>query len=327
MRRRELLATAAAVALLGAGSASWGQDNRRRRVGALLGFAQTPEGEARLEGFSAELMTLGWDESRLELVVRWAGGSDDALRAYIKEFASTPFDAILAGSSGAVLPLARVVKQIPIVFVGAIDPVAAELVSKLSGSGSNVTGFMQFEPSAATKLLEILQTLSSDMRHAGIIYRAGSATADRYLNELGSAAARLGLPLQAYKVNDAADIEHAFKTFAAEPGGGLVLPQDLLQQVHRALFVKLAAQYRTPAVSGNPYYARAGGLAAYGVDQPNVYRLAASYVDRILRGERAGDLPIQSPIKFELVLNRATAKRLGIDLDPSLLATADEVIE
>jgi putative tryptophan/tyrosine transport system substrate-binding protein len=329
MRRRQF------ITLLG-GAAAWPlaaraqQGERMRRIGVIMVNAESdPEGQTRIRAFRQRLQELGWAEGRnVRIEYRWGAGDVDRARAYAAELVSLAPDVILSNGSPALAALHRATRGIPVVFVVVVDPVGAGYVQSLARPGGNITGFSTFEPEIGSKWLELLKEARSDLRRvAGILdpnFRGFAAVWDA----IEGMAPTLGLGVTKVALRDATDdIESTVAAFAQEPGGGLIVLPTAINNVSRDRIFSLAARHRLPAVYPFRHYATDGGLMSYGFDTPDLFRRGASYIDRILKGEKPADLPVQAPTKFEFVINLKTAKALGLTVPPTLLARADEVIE
>jgi putative ABC transport system substrate-binding protein len=325
MKRREFitLGVAAAWPLVARGQ----QPDRMPRIGVLVAYAKgDPEIEARLAAFRQGLGRLGWSEGQnIHTDTRYApaGEGQEQLRA--QELVALNPDVILAHSPQPVAALRRETRAIPIVFVGVADPVGPGFIASLPRPGGNVTGFLGIEASIAGKWLAMLKELAPVARVALIANPRNMF--DYFLQAAEPVARSLSIELVPIRVENAAEIEHAIESFAGKPNGGLMLPPDATTSVHRDLIIALAAQHHLPAVYALRLFVAAGGLISYGVDFTNQFREAASYVDRILRGEKAADLPVQVPTKYETVVNLKTAQALGLTVPPNLIGIADEVIE
>jgi putative ABC transport system substrate-binding protein len=329
IRRREF------ITLLGGAAAAWpiaarGQQGERvRRVGVLMPLAaDDPEGQVRLQALAQGLQEFGWTIGRnVRLETRWSGGNADDTRKYAAELAALAPDIILANGTPAVAPLLQVTRTVPIVFVVVADPVGAGFVDSLARPGGNATGFFVFEFGISGKWLELLKQIAPHVTRAAIIRDAGASSGIGQWAAIQSVAPSLGVEVIPVNVRDASEIDRAFATLAPSSNVGMVVTGSALAVVHRKLLVSLAARHKLPAV----YWDRApvvdGGLISYGPDLIDQFRRAAEYVDRILKGEKPADLPVQGPTKYELVINLKTAKALGIEFSPMLLARADEVIE
>ena len=327
MGRREF------IPLLG-GAAAWPltahaqQPERMRRIGAFAGIEDDAEGQARFAAFLQGLRQLGWADGRnVRIDYRWGGGNADNIRKYAAELASLAPDVILAAGAAAVGPLLQATRTVPIVFVIVPDPVGAGFVDSLARPGGNATGFMTFEYSLAGKWLELLKEIAPGVKRVAVLRDVGSSSGIGQLGAIQSAASSFGMELSLVGMSDAGEIERAVTAFARAANGGVIVTGSTPAIVHRELITTLAARHRLPAVYASRYFVTVGGLISYGPDSIDPFRRAAGYVDRILKGEKPADLPVQAPTKYELVVNLKTAKALGLDLPPTLLARADEVIE
>ena len=329
MKRREF------ITLLGGAVAMWPfaaraqQPERVRRIGVLLGLsANDPEGEARIGAFSQALHQLGWtDGVNIQILRRFTDGDADRARAYAAELVTLAPDLVLtsgASTTGVILPVTRTV---PVVFVGAADPVGAGFVDSLARPGGNVTGFISYEYSMSGKWLELLKEIAPGMKRVAVLRDPAVSAGTGQFGAIQTAAPSFGVELSPINVRDAAEIERAITAFERPGKGGLIVTTSASVLAHRNLIIALAARHKLPAIYYARFYVTSGGLASYGPDYRDQYRRAAGYVDRILKGEKPGDLPVQAPTKFELVINLKTAKALGIEIPSSLLARADEVIE
>jgi putative tryptophan/tyrosine transport system substrate-binding protein len=302
---------------------------RVRRIGVLMNLpAEDAEGQARVAVFVAGLRESGWTDGRnLRIDTRWGGGDADRIRRDAAELVALAPDVIFA-TSGTVLPaLVQATRTVPIVFVQTADPVGSGFVDSLARPGGNVTGFLSFEFGISGKWLELLKEVAPRVTRAVILRDPAVPSGMGQFGALQSAAPSLGVELRPVGVHDAGEIERALAVFAGSPNGGLILTGSALAIVHRDLIIALAARHRLPAVYYERYFAAAGGLVSYGADSVDQFRLAAGYVDRILKGEKPADLPVQAPTKYELVINLKTAKAMGLTVPETLLARADEVIE
>jgi putative tryptophan/tyrosine transport system substrate-binding protein len=330
VRRREF------ITLLGCSATAWPlaaraqQGERVRRIGVLMGgfVANDPEGQARVTAFQGSLQGLGWVGGRsAEIEYRWAP-TTDLMQTYAKEIVEWQPDVILGQTTPAVGALMRATPTIPIVFVQVNDPVGQGMVQSLSNPGGHVTGFSAFEFSLGSKWLEILKEIAPHVARVAVIFNPKTAPYfGSFLRPLEAAALSVAVESIATSVHDAAEIERGIALFANVPNGGLIVLPDTFTLVNRAQIIALANEHRLPAIYPFRYHAVDGGLVSYGIDTIDLYRRAASYVDRILRGAKPADLPVQQPTKFELAINLKTAKILGLTFPPGLLATADEVIE
>lgn len=327
MKRREFITLISGVAAAWPLVARGQQPDRMPRIGVLVAYAKgDPEIEARLAAFRQGLERLGWSEGRnihTDTLYAPAGEGQEQLRA--QELVALNPDVILAHSPQSVAALRRETHAIPIVFVGVADPVGPGFIASLPRPGGNVTGFLGIEASIAGKWLAMLKELAPVARVALIANPRNMF--DYFLRAAEPVARSLSIELVPIRVENAAEIEHAIESFAGKPNGGLMLPPDATTSVHRDLIIALAAQHHLPAVYALRVFVAAGGLISYGVDFTNQFREAASYVDRILHGEKAADLPVQVPTKYETVVNLKTAQALGLTVPPNLIGIADEVIE
>jgi len=300
--------------------------DRMRQIGLLSG-ADEATNRATLAAFLQALKQLGWIEGRnIRIDNRWGAGDVNTIRKYAAEFAALAPDVILAIGAAAA-PMLQATRTVPIVFVLVPDPVGAGFVESLARPGGNATGFMQFEYSLSGKWLELLKEIAPSVTRAAVLRDAATTSGTGQYAAIQSVAPSLGIDVSPINVRDAPEIERAVTGFARSRNGGLIVTLSAWTVVHRELIVTSAAQHKMPTVYSNRGYVTIGGLIAYGADYPDLYRRAAGYVDRILRGENPADLPVQAPTKLELVINLRTAKTLGLDVPPSLLARADEVIE
>jgi putative ABC transport system substrate-binding protein len=325
MKRREFIAGLSGAVAWPLGALAQ-QPDRMRQIGLLSG-ADEASNRVALAAFLQALNQLGWIEGRnIRIDNRWGAGDANALRKYAAEFAALAPDVILAIGAAAA-PMLQATRTVPIVFVLVPDPVGAGFVDSLARPGGNATGFMQFEYSLSGKWLELLKEIAPSVTRAAVLRDAATTAGTGQYAAIQSVAPSLGIDVSPINVRDAPEIERAVTGFARSRNGGLIVTLSGLTVVHRELIVTSAAQHKLPTVYSNRDYVTIGGLIAYGADYPDLYRRAAGYVDRILRGEKPADLPVQAPTKLELVINLKTAKALGLDVPPSLLTRADEVIE
>jgi putative tryptophan/tyrosine transport system substrate-binding protein len=330
MRRREFITFFGVAALAGPRAARAQQADRVRRVGVLMSRAAgDPEEQARFAGFLQGLQKLGWTDGRnVRIDYRWAAADADRSRTYAAELVALAPDVILASGSTSVAALLQTTRTVPIVFVNVIDPVGAGYVARLARPGGNATGFTAFEYSLSGKWLELLKEIAPNLTRIAILRDpALAAGIGQFAAIQAMAPSSLGVELSPIDVRDGGEIERDVATFARESNGGLIVTGSSSAAVHRELIVMLAARHRLPAVYPFRYFITSGGLISYGPDPIDEFRRAAGYVDRILKGEKAADLPVQAPTTYELAINLKTAKALGLTLPPSLLARADEVIE
>ena len=330
MRRREFIALFGGAALAGPRAARAQQPDRVRRVGVLMSRAAgDPEEQARFAGFLQGLQKLGWTDGRnVRIDYRWAAADADRSRSYAAELVAVAPDVILASGSTSVAALLQTTRTVPIVFVNVIDPVGAGYVARLARPGGNATGFTAFEYSLSGKWLELLKEIAPNLTRIAILRDpALAAGIGQFAAIQAMAPSSFGVELSPIDVRDGGEIERDVATLARESNGGLIVTGSSSAAVHRELIVMLAARHRLPAVYPFRYFVTSGGLISYGPDPIDVFRRAAGYVDRILKGEKAADLPVQAPTTYELVINLKTAKALGLTIPASLLARADEVIE
>jgi putative tryptophan/tyrosine transport system substrate-binding protein len=282
----------------------------------------------RVAAFRQGLNDLGWTEGRnLHIDFRWTGNDPERTQRHALELVALTPDVILAHSPPATLALSKATQSVPIVFVQIADPVGAGLVANLAHPGANVTGFATFEFAMGTKWLDLLKGIAPNLARVAVMQYAKSPTWSGQLQVVEAAAPSLGIQVVPAGVESAADIERSIAEIGREADSGLVVLPDGLMLVHRKLIVSLAQRYRLPTIYPFRYFADDGGLLSYGIDIADVWRRAATYIDRILKGTPAGDLPVQQPTKFELVINLKTAKAFGLEIPATLLARADEVIE
>ena len=328
MKRREF------ISLLGGAAAGWPlaasaqQTGQMKRIGMLMGNAENdPEGQARIAALRQGLEKLGWIEGRnIKIDYRWAGDDSSRLRILAAELVAIAPDLLFGAGTAATAPLWQATRTIPIVFAQVTDPVALGFVASLARPGGNITGFATYEHTVAVKWLELLKQIAPHVSRVAVIYPQANPSSDGFIAAIEAGAPSFGVRLFPSAVRNGAEIERAIEAIAAEPNGGLIaLPGPLT--VHRELIIALAARHRLPAVYAFRYWVTSGGLASYGVDNIHLYRSAASYIDRILKGNKPADLPVQFATKFELVINLKTAAALGLDVPVMLLARTDEVIE
>jgi len=322
MRRRDVIAILGALPALRHAAAAQSAD-RVRRLGMLMGTTQSG-----IAVFVGRLRELGWtDGENLRIEYRWAAGDADRMRAYAAELVGLSPDAIVSESTPGLIALKRETRTIPIVFTMLADPVGSGLVESLSRPGGNVTGFTTFEPSMGSKWLEVMKEIAPKLARVAVILHPRTPPNVAFLRAIEAVAPSLALTVSPIGLENVSEIESTIAAFAAQPNGGLIVLPHILTVTNRELIIQLAARHRLPAVYPFGHFATAGGLIAYGIDAPDVWRRAAPYVDRILRGGHPGGLPVQQPIKFELVINLRTARELGLTVPRSLLGRANEVIE
>jgi putative ABC transport system substrate-binding protein len=321
------------ITLLG-GAAAWPlaaraqPTDQKRRVGVLMHMSENhAEGQARVAAFREGLQELGWIDGRnLRLEVRWGAGDGERIRRFAAELVALRADIIFASVSNTVAALQKATRTVPVVFAAVIDPIGAGFVESMARPGGNSTGFVAFEYAIAAKWLELLKEIAPTVTRA-VVLRDPTIAAGIGQFAAIQATAPFGIELSAVGLHDAAAIEPAVAAFARDANGGLVMTAGPFGGNHPDVITTLAARYKLPAVYPWRYFINAGGLMSYGSDLASQFRSAAQYVDRILRGEKPADLPVQAPTKYELVINLKTAKALGLDVPPTLLARADEVIE
>ena len=330
LRRREFIAG------LGGAAAGWPlaaraqQGERVRRIGVLMALAaDDPDAQIRITAFLQGLQQLGWTAGHnLQIETRWATTDTDSLRRHATELAALAPDVIVAGSGTATIaPLLQATRTVPIVFTVAVDPVGAGFVASLAQPGGNATGFTTFEYGMSVKWLELLKEIAPRVTRAAVIRDAVYTVGTAQFGAIQAVAPTLGVVVSPVGVRDAHEIERAVVAFPRSPNDGLIVTAGPSTATHRALIIALAARHRLPAVYPYRYFVASGGLISYGPDTVDPFRRVASYVDRILKGEKPADLPVQAPTKYELVINLKTARALGLDVPPTLLARADEVIE
>jgi putative ABC transport system substrate-binding protein len=329
MRRREF------ITLLGGAAVAWPLAGHAqqgiRRIGALMDTAEdNADGQARIAAFRQRLHELGWSEgSNVQIDLRWGGGDVERTRAYAVELVALKPNVIFAFANAQLAPVSRETRTIPIVFIGASDPVGAGYVASFARPGGNITGFTLFDASMVGKWLATLKEIAPNIKRVAIMVNPDTAVVrgTLYLHPFDAAAKELGIEPITATTRDADAIRAAFVTLARQPDAGLIVAPDTFSNVHRELIVASAAKHRVPAIYGQRQFPTSGGLLSYGPDLLDTVRRSASYIDRILRGEMPAELPVQAPTKFELVINLKTAKAVGLEIPPSLLAIADEVIE
>jgi putative tryptophan/tyrosine transport system substrate-binding protein len=324
-RRKFMILLGSAAAWPAAARAQ--QPDRVRRVGVLMGISDDPEGQARVAIFRQTLAALGWIEGRnVQFIYRWSAGDVVHARQFAKELLDLRSDVILANSTPIAVAVRDTTRTIPTVFVQVSDPVSAGVVQSLARPGGNLTGFTTFEPSIATKWLELVKWVAPNITRVAYLFNPNTAPLF-YARAVETAAPLLSLNPFAAEVHNAAEMESVIEQVARESNSALIVLPDLFTATNRQSIIALAAHHRLPAVYPFRYFVASGGLMSYGIEMLDTYRQAASYVDRILKGERPSDLSVQQPSKFEFVINPKAAKALGLEVPPSVLARADEVIE
>jgi ABC-type uncharacterized transport system substrate-binding protein len=323
------------ITLLGGAAVAWPlaaqaeQAGRMRRIGVLLpASADDADYQSWVGAFQQALAQLGWTIGRnVRIEVRWSGGKADEARRYATELAALAPDVILAHGTSTVRPLLQTTRSVPIVFAVAADPVGAGFVDSLAQPGGNGTGFMTTEYSFSGKWLELLKQIAPTVTRAAVLRDPGSIAGTAQFAAIQTVASSLGVELRPVDVRDAGEIERSVAAFARQPNGGLIVVPAGSAVVHRHLIIALVARHKLPAVYYGRLFVTGGGLLSYGADYIDQYQRAAGYVDRILKGEKPANLPVQALTKYQLVLNLKTAKALGLEVPPTLLARADEVIE
>ena len=328
MRRRDF------IVQLGSVGASWPlvaraqQRDGVRRIGVLMSAPDDPEGQARFAAFRQGLQKLGWSEGiNLQLDIRWTAGNADLERRYAAELVALTPDVILATASPTVAALQAATRTVPVVFANAVDPVGAGFVDSLPRPGGNATGFVLFEYGISAKWLELLKEIAPHVRRVAVLRDPAIAAGTGQFGAIQSVAPSFGVELTPVNVRDPGEIERVVSAFARSLNGGLIVTASPLATLHRNLIVTLAARHKLCAVYNLRQFVTAGGLISYGPDIVDLYPRAAGYVDRILRGEKPADLPVQAPTKYELIINRKAARELGLTIPAALLSRADEVIE
>jgi putative tryptophan/tyrosine transport system substrate-binding protein len=329
VRRREF------VTLLGGAAAMWPvaaraqQADRTRRIGVLMStHAGDPEGEARRAAFLRGLQEFGWAVGRdVRIDIRWSAGKASDIRTYAAELIALAPDVILASGGSVVGPLLAATRTVPVVFTQTPDPVAAGFVASLARPGGNATGFTQIEYGTSGKWLELLKEIAPRVARVAVLRDPAIPEGIGQFAVIQSVAPSLRVEVSPVDLREAGEIERAVTEFARAADGGLIVTSSGLANVHRPMILRLAVQHGLPAVYSNRVFVTDGGLLSFGADSIDTHRLAAGYVDRILKGEKPADLPVQAPVKYELAINLKTAKALGLAVPPTLLARADEVIE
>lgn len=329
MRRRDF------ITIIGGAAASWplagrAQQLDRRRIGILMGWAESDrEAQSWLAAFREELRKLGWTEGRnIEMEIRWAAGDVESMKRFAKELVALQPDLIVTGSTPATAAVLQQTPTIPVIFVLVGDPVGSGFVTSLARPGGNATGFTPIEESLGGKWVEVLRDIAPRVSRVALVFNPPTATFVKgYLNTFRAAAASLGMETIVAPVSDMPELESLFTTEEREPNSGFVVIPDAFTITHRAEIISLAARWRIPAIYWSRSFTEIGGLISYGPYLPDEYRRAAPYVDRILKGAKPSELPVQAPTKFELVINLKTAKALGLAVPLFLQQNADEVIE
>jgi ABC-type uncharacterized transport system substrate-binding protein len=329
MRRRQFITLIGAAAVWPLAARAQ-QSERVRRIGVLTGGPRPddPDAQTNIAAFLQALQQLGWTDGRnVRIEYRWGLGNPADIRKSAEELAALAPDVILSTGTASLAPLLQATRTVPIVFNNVADPVGAGFVDSLSRPGGNATGFMQFEYDLSGKWLELLKQIAPGVTRAAVLRDPTITSGIGQFAVIQSVAPSVGVEVRPVNVRDAGEIERAVAAFAGSPNGGLIVTASALAVVHRELIIALAARHKLPAVYYRRYFVTRGGLISYGYDLVDQFRRSAGYVDRILKGEKPADLPVQAPTRYELVINLKTAKALGLDVPPTLLARADEVIE
>jgi ABC-type uncharacterized transport system substrate-binding protein len=305
------------------------ESERKRRIGVLMpGTADDAEYQARMAPFLHGLQQLGWSDGRnVRIDTRWAAGDANLIRKYAAELIALTPDVILAPGTTSLGPLLQATRTLPIVFTTLLDPVGAGFVDSLARPGGNATGFIAFEYGLSGKWLELLKQIAPSLTRVAILRDPATAAGIGQFAAIQSVAPSFGVELRPIDMRKADEIERAVAAFARSSNGGLIVTAGSGSAMHRGLIIMLAARHQLPAVYSAHHFVTGGGLISYGPDRVDQYRQAAGYIDRILKGEKPSDMPVQAPTKYELVINLKTAKALGLTVPPTLLARADEVIE
>jgi putative ABC transport system substrate-binding protein len=330
MRRREFITVVGGAAVSWPLAARAQQSDRTRLIGVLMGFAESDhEAQSWVAAFREELGKLGWTEGRnIEIDTRWATADVESMEGFAKELVALHPDLILTSSTPATAAMLQQTRTTPVIFVWVADPVGSGFVASLARPGGNVTGFTPLEGSLGGKWVELLKEIAPHLARVTLLFNPAMATfIEGYLNSFKATAASLGVEAILAPVHDMSELESVIAAQAREANGGLVVIPDAFTIVHRAEITLLAARYRVPAVYWSRWITELGGLISYGSDSIDEYRRAASYADRILKGAKPSELPVQAPAKFELVINLKTAKALGLDVPVQLRQLADDVIE
>jgi len=328
MRRRDFIKRVAGSAVAWPIVARAQQPDRMRRIGVLMGPAESdPQGQSEMTAFRQGLQVLGWTGRNVRVAYRWADGDVNRMRTFARELIALQPDAILAVTTPVLAALVDETRTVPIVFVRVSDPLGfVDSVAKPSG---NVTGFTNFQPSLAGKWIQLLKEIAPAIVRVTIMFNPATTPNSGldFLQSAEAAAPSAGVQVSAARINDAADIERVIAAVAREGNGGIVNLPDVFLVVHRELTIELAARYRVPTLYQHRYFVTSGGLISYGIDVLDQYMRAAGYMDRILKGAKLSNLPVQNPTKYELVINLKTAETLGLTIPESFLQRADEVIE
>jgi putative ABC transport system substrate-binding protein len=323
------------ITLLGGAAVTWPlaaqaqQPERMRRIVILMVTADDADGQARITALREELQKLGWAEGHnLRIDTRWAAGDAERIRSFVPELVQANPDAILANGSPAVAALRQETRSIPIIFAAVVDPLGQGFVSNLARPGSNITGFTNMEFTVLGKMLELLKGMAPNITRAAALFNPATGFyVPGYLRLFEASSPSLGIELATAPVHDVSEIEDTIAKLGHEPDGGLLVPPEAFTITHHKLIIASTARHRLPTIYAYPSFVGEGGLMSYGPDPYDIFRRAASYIDRVLRGEKPGELPVQAPTKFELVVNLKTARALGLSIPPAFPLRADEVIE
>jgi putative ABC transport system substrate-binding protein len=328
MRRRQFLGGVGAAAVVGPRGAGGQQSDRVRQIGVLMNFGPTDQaGRAILGAFQQQLQSLGWNDGQnVRLEERYAAGDAERTRAYATELVGMKVDVIFCEGTPMVAALQRTSRTIPIIFINANNPIGSGFIASMARPGGNISGFVSFEPAMGGKWLEMLREIAPNVGRVGLVYNPQTHTGQHF-QSIDNASRSLAVKLVQLSFPDAAEIERVVEIFSRETNSGLLILPDNTTSLHRDLIVKLAAWYKLPAIYPFRRFIAAGGLAFYGADEKDMARKAAEYADRILKGSKPSDLPVQFSTKFELVINIKAAQMLGLNIAPTLLTRADEVIE
>jgi putative tryptophan/tyrosine transport system substrate-binding protein len=329
MQRREFIAALGSAAILPLAAGAQ-QTAPMRSIGVLSGFAEDdPLGQSFIAAFAQGLVKLGWTDGRnIRIDYRWGAGNNEHMRAFASELIALRPDVLFAESTASLAPLRQATRSIPIVFTRVADPIGGGFVQSLARPGGNITGFLVDEPPLASKWVQLLQKMAPGLQRAAYLFNPDVAPhAGEFFRHAEAGAASLMIDMIAAAVRNDTELENAVESLAREPNGGLVVGGDAFTTGPRKTIIALASQHRVPAIYPAEFEAKDGGLISYGIDYPDGYRQAAGYVDRILRGAKPADLPVQAPTKYELVINLKTAKAMGLDVSADMLSIANEVIE
>src|SRR5262245_34582676 len=329
MKRRAFIAGLASAAAWPV--VAWAQQsNQTRRIGVLMGFAENdPEAQSNIAAFRQALQKLGWTGGNVRISYRWVAGNAARMRTFASEVVALQPDVVFAATTPALAALRRETRTVPIVFVQVSDPVRDGFIDNLANPSGNVTGFSGILPSLGGKWVQLLKEIAPRLTRVTVMFNPATAPGggSEFFRGCEVDGSRIGIKVSAAHVHDVAGIEHAIGEVARETNGGLIIPPDIFLAVNRQPIIGLTARYRVPVISQYRYLTVSGGLMSYGIDVLYQYTSAAEYIDRLLKGTKLSNLPVQTPTKYELVINLKTAMALGLDMPPTLLIRADEVIE